>query len=128
MNMLILFPSDYFNPKQVDEVYKTEYKAVCQLPEFNTALFDYDKFVQGEPLKIYPQDFYRGGCIYRGWMLTPPKYADLYEYLNKRGIQLINSCCQYTLCHCFPVVYPEIKAFTPTVLNFTEAINWEQVL
>jgi len=75
--MLILFPSDYFNLKEVDSAYVAEYEAVCKIPDYNIAFFNYDAFVLGEPLKIYPKDFYTGDCIYRGWMLRPDQYVGL---------------------------------------------------
>ena len=80
--MLILFPSDFYNIKEVDSVYASEYEAVSKIPEFKTMLFNYDSFVTGSPLKIYPNEFYKGKCIYRGWMLTPALYGDLYSYLS----------------------------------------------
>ena len=35
--MLILFPSDYFDIKKIDEDYAHEYEAVCRIPEFKSA-------------------------------------------------------------------------------------------
>ena len=68
--MLILFPADYFDPKRPDQDYEAEYEAACRLPDYKIILYNYDRFVQGEPIKTYPDSYYRGNCIYRGWMLT----------------------------------------------------------
>ena len=72
--MLIMFPSDYFDIKQIDSVYAAEYEAVCKIPDFKTVLFNYDEFVSEGSVRIYPKDYYTGDCIYRGWMLSPVQY------------------------------------------------------
>jgi len=126
--MLILFPSDYFNRRNVEPDYVSEYEAVCQIPEFKVVLYNYDGFVSGEPIKLYPKD-YSGDCIYRGWMLTPEQYSVLYSFLLDRGIFLINSPEEYSACHLFPSVYGAIKQYTPLSLCFEQGadIDWEFV-
>jgi len=127
--MLILFPSDYFDPKQPDPDYKAEYKAVCQLPDFKIILYNYDGFAQGEPIKIYPDNYFTGECIYRGWMLSPEQYMALYDFLKNRDIMLINTPEQYDYYHLFPVIYPEIEQYTPKILTFEneQPIDWDSV-
>jgi len=127
--MLILFPSDYFNPKQPDPDYKAEYEAVCRFPEFKIILYNRDGFAQGEPIKIYPDNYFTGECIYRGWMLSPEQYIALYDFLKNRDITLINTLEQYDCYHLFPVVYPEIKQYTPKILFFEseQPIDWDSV-
>ena len=101
--MLILFPSDYFDIKMVDQSYEAEYNAVSTSPELKSVLFNYDEFVADGKLKIYPNK-YSGECIYRGWMLTPQQYKVLYDFLLDFGITLINSPTEYNQCHLFPRV------------------------
>jgi len=127
--MLILFPSDYFNPKQPDSDYKKEYEAVCHLPDIKIILYNYDGFMQNEPIKIYPNDYYTGKCIYRGWMLTPNQYRALFAFLEKSCITLINTPEQYDYCHMFPYVYPHIEQYTPKMLHFEleQPIDWDTV-
>ena len=127
--MLVLFPSDYFNHKQVDADYAAEYEAVCRIPEFKTIFYNYDGFVQGEPLKLYPDDYYTGDCIYRGWMFTPEQYATLYTKLRDKGINLINSPEQYDACHLLPNALPFIEENTPKSLCFPKdaQIDWDLV-
>jgi len=93
--MLILFPSDYFDIKKIDDDYAQEYEAVCRISEFKPLLYNYDEFVDDKPLKLYPDNYYTGECIYRGWMLTPEQYATLYGKLHDNGIKLINTPTQY---------------------------------
>ena len=79
--MLILFPSDYFDIKKVDSDYVQEYEAVAKLSGLNIILFNYDEFVSGMTIKVFPNASYTGQCIYRGWMLTPAQYKTLYDFL-----------------------------------------------
>ena len=125
---MIMFPSDYFDPKKPDEAYLREYEAVCRISG-EVLLFDYDGFVRGEKIKLYPNNYYKGECIYRGWMLSHRQYRDLYVYLEKSGIRLINTPEQYNYCHMFPLVYPKIKEFTPKILYYREGlpIDWNEV-
>ena len=128
--MIVLFPSDYYNIKTVDPDYAAEYEAVCQIPEFKPVLFNFDAFSSGEKIKLYPSDYYKEDfCIYRGWMLNPSKYEDLYYFLLCNNIGLVNAPCEYNECHLFPIVYQEIKEFTPKILCFQNAsdIDWDYV-
>lgn len=127
--MLILFPADYYNIKQVDSEYSAEYEAVCQIPDFKTILYNHDGFTSGEPLKIYPKDYYNGDCIYRGWMLTPDQYKILYGYLYQKDILLINVLHHYKACHLFPNIYESIKHYTPKILHYPKGtqIDWDSV-
>jgi len=127
--MLILFPSDYDNIKQPDPDYKKEYEAVCQIPDFKIILYNYDSFAQGESLRIYPDNYFTGECIYRGWMLNPEQYTTLYDFLRSRDIKLINTPEEYNTCHLFPNIYPEIKQYTPKILYFEkeQLIDWNLV-
>jgi len=127
--MLILFPSDYFDIKKIDVDYAQEYDAVCRIPEFKPIMYNYDGFVDGKPLKLYPNNFYTGECIYRGWMLTPEQYATLYGKLDDEGIRLINTPTQYECYHCFPNAYEHVKNHTPKMLYFPTGtpIKWELV-
>jgi hypothetical protein len=52
-------------------------------------------------------------AIYRGWMITPGKYALLYEALLAKNIKLINNPEEYKSCHYLPESYKWIKDFTP---------------
>ena len=51
--------------------------------------------------------------IYRGWMLRPNQYAQLYDALRDKNICLINSPEQYRHCHFLPESYPLIESRTP---------------
>jgi len=128
--LLILFPADYFDIKSIDLDFSSEYETVCQIPELNTAFFNYDGFVSGDPIKIYPKDYYTGDCIYRGWMLKPEQYKTLYDYLQNIGISLINTPEEYNACHLFPnAICHGLQQHTPHVKVYAdgEKIDWDIV-
>jgi len=124
--MLILFASDYFDIKKVDDDYAAEHEAVCRIPEFKPVHYNYDEFVDDKPLKLYPNNYYTGECLYRGWMLTPQQYTALYSKLREKGIHLINTSAQYEVCHCFPNAYTYVETHTPRILYFPTgaSIDW----
>jgi len=128
--VIILFPSDYYDIKKVDSDYISEYEAVCRIPEFTPVLFNFDNFISGEKLTFFPSDYYKVGfCVYRGWMISPNQYEKLYNFLLNNDICLVNAPCEYNKCHLFPMVYPEIKEYTPNILCFQSInnIDWDNV-
>jgi hypothetical protein len=52
-------------------------------------------------------------AVYRGWMLTPAQYRDLYEALTDRRVSLINTPEEYAYCHHLPLWYPALRDHTP---------------
>lgn len=129
MKTIILFPSDYFHMERIDDEYQAEYEHAAQCSAFLPVLFNYDEFLQQEQVKLYPSVAGNYRCIYRGWMLNPKQYELLYNKLLVRGIVMINSPAEYENLHLFPLVYPEIKAFTPKTAWVEKdcAINWRKV-
>ena len=127
--MLIMFPSEYFDTKQIDPTYAAEYKAVSKIPEFKVILFNHDAFVEDGTIKTYPKDYYTGDCILRSWMLTPEQYAKLYTHLAGVGVRLINSPEQYNTCHLLPNALPYLGQHTPYSLTYPHGtpIDWDVV-
>ena len=128
-DIIILLPSDYYDSKNVDPSFSVEYQAICQIPEFKTILLNYDGFVTGDRIKIYPKDHYTGDCIYRGWMLKPQQYKELYEYLYDKNILLINNPEEYNNCHLFPYAFNHVYNYTPKSMCYEdgETIYWDVV-
>lgn len=124
----ILFPSDYFNVREVDAEYKTEYDEAGN-QGYQTVLFAYDEYIINNKLLLYPTNFEPGVYIYRGWMLKSADYKRLYSELKQKGIQLINNPEEYRSCHEFPYSYEMIKDLTPKILIYkeNEKINWDYV-
>ncbi len=126
--MKILFPSDFFKIKQIDVDYSEEYNTSKQL-NFEPILFNYDEFINDKKLKLYPHELSEGLCIYRGWMLKPEQYLELYNQLKQKNIILINSPTEYNKFHLFPNVYNDLKNFTPETIWYEniEEIDWNLV-
>lgn len=120
MKLTILYPGSYFNLKKVDEDYDFEYQEAAKFPELQIVFFNYDGFLAGDRLKLYPISQEPGLCIYRGWMVKPEKYQKLYEELKAKGLELINTPEQYENCHEFPRSYSHLKDFTPPMVHFPE--------
>lgn len=127
MNVSILFPCDYFNNKKVDEDYLEEYKVAQELG-FNTIFINYEELENGS-IKLSSNEFEEGLCIYRGWMLKPETYKNLYDYLENKGLTLINTHEEYSNCHLFPLSYGLLEQFTPKINVFSkdEVIDWDKI-
>ena len=125
----ILYPADFFDLKKVDEDYEYEYREAVQFPEFQILFYNYDEFAAGEKLRFYPGDFEGGLCVYRGWMLQPSAYEELYRTLAGRGLRLINTPDEYENCHEFPNSYDLLQTFTPGMMAYPmgEAVDWRAV-
>jgi len=65
--------------------------------------------------------------IYRGWMLTPNQYQNLYDGLLKKNIELINSPAEYKYCHYLPDSYEKIETKTPKS-NWTTELDNDSIL
>jgi len=124
MKHIILFPSDYFDTKQIDETYLPEYNEVCKLPEFDILLYNHDMLVNENTLRFYPRpdEFHGSVCVGRTWMLQPSEYGKLHNRLISHGVTLINPIQYYKTMHLFPLIYLDIKDFTPKTIIF-EDIN-----
>jgi len=114
--MEIIFCADPLNPKSVDSDYVREVQAVsaCSLPY---SIVDYEALVNdndiSRALKQIPKTQKCRPAIYRGWMMTPDKYAILYHALENEGVKLINTPAQYQHSHYLPENYPVIQNVTP---------------
>mgnify|MGYP007061391290 CR=1 FL=1 len=57
-------------------------------------------------------------AVYRGWMLKPDRYGDLFNALKSRNIELINSPDNYKFCHYLPDSYDVIRNYAPNTIWF----------
>ncbi|PSL09425.1 uncharacterized protein DUF1871 [Fusobacterium naviforme] len=110
-------------PRRVDEDYEEEYQAAGL--DHPCALFSYEDFSMGK-LSLYGEEI-SGLTIYRGWMLKPEEYRDLYKRLEKRGIILINTPDEYERYHFLPGWYEDFKDETPLSV-WTEENNIGDIL
>ncbi|MBO0795198.1 MAG: ATP-grasp domain-containing protein [Ktedonobacteraceae bacterium] len=114
--MRIIFCADYWNSRSVDEAFEAEANVVERL-QINYSLIDIEALVeqrnaQRAVRKVDPASS-EEVAIYRGWMLKPHAYAQLFAALAERGLALINTPAAYTHCHYLPESYHLIEGFTP---------------
>lgn len=114
---VVIFCNDYLAPRSVDPDFSAEYDA-ARAAGFDTLLVCYEDLIKGLgvslPLKAPPP---QGLGIYRGWMLAPGQYGQLYGVLEGLGIQLVNTPKDYAHTHHFPNCYPILSGNTPTSIS-----------
>jgi hypothetical protein len=114
--MKVIFCSDPLDSRKPDMMYEKEASAVDQLG-LKYSLIGYEALVnESNPEKAVQRveqlpDPEPG--IYRGWMLKPHQYQQLYDALTHQGIRLINDPTAYKHCHYLPESYSIIEGYTP---------------
>ena len=98
--MIFLFPSDYFNPKQVDKMY-IEQAASLNKEGFNTAAICLESVGDNSP-KINPPLPQNSEVVYRGWMLSPSEYELLVNAVERAAAFPFTSQAEYLLTHYLP--------------------------
>lgn len=124
--MRLLYPSDDFNHKQPDETYQEEYIA-AKAAGLSCSLYSVEEFELGQ-LKLRPPTLQGEEIVYRGWMLTPSAYSDLYRLVQAQGGQLITSTDHYRFCHYLPEWYRSCEIFTPETIFCDKDADFESVL
>lgn len=105
--MILLFPADPLNTRQVDPFYEAEMQAAetanitCAVISFETLLVNPQQAVRSVPSGD-------SLAVYRGWMMTVEQYEGFYNALALRAIQLINDPAMYRHTHHLPESYPLI--------------------
>ena len=125
--MRIVFCSEPFFPLRVDSAYESEANA-AQETDFEFDLADFEALVNDGNLtaairKVKEQSAIVS-AIYRGWMLKPEIYSQLYESLLKRNIKLINSPAEYKHCHYLPESYSLIENYTPATVFIRQSSDF----
>ena len=118
--MTLLFPGSYINYREIEEDMQEEYLAAEETGLFRTVLFNYDEWLAGDLLRIRSDEAITNPVIYRGWMLKPNEYEELYLTLELQGIQLLTSPEEYQNLHLFPNVYPDIREDTAGMMIFED--------
>ena len=114
--MRVIFCEDPLRARRVDEVYQPEADAVaaCGL---NHSVVNYESLVNAndpaQAVKRVTSEEQPALGIYRGWMLRPNEYENLYKAMAEKGIRLINEPQAYTHCHYLPESYSVIETYTP---------------
>lgn len=112
--MLFVFCRDSEEPGLPERDFAREVEAVGSLGGA-FVLIDHDALASGDLRRalrgIAPREV-EERAVYRGWMLTPERYAELYAGLSARGLRLINEPAAYRRCHYLPDSYPAIETHT----------------
>lgn len=87
--MNILFPSHPFSIGEPDPSMAQEYNVAKSLGH-NVMLFDYDKFIRNEGLKVNFLEFTQPiNAVYIGWMMNMDQYLSLLFGLDAMNCELI---------------------------------------
>ncbi len=123
--MRIIYCDSVFDNKIIEPDYEEEKKSAVNVG-FDFSLISYEELTDGNiatALRFTKQSKNKEFGIYRGWMLTPNQYQNLYEGLLKKNIELINSPYEYKHCHYLPNSYDKIASKTPKSNWTTELTN-----
>lgn len=111
-----LFCENPFEPNNVDEDYSDEFES-AKINGFKTLLFNFDDLTNEYDFKNATKRIKHNAnlsnVIYRGWMLTPKQYSNLYEDLLSKNYKLINNVIEYQNCHYLPDSLEFIEGKTP---------------
>jgi hypothetical protein len=114
--MKIVYCAAPLDARTVDMDYAAEAEAAYALGvsyvlvNFEALVHDHDAAaaVRRVPARATPEL-----ASYRGWMLKPPVYAQLYDALAARGLVLVNDPAAYRHCHHLPEWYALAEGQTP---------------
>lgn len=124
--MRFLFPSDYFNPKKVDEAYSEQFDCLRNIG-FETSVISLESLASGSS-KIHPYPDAGSKLVYRGWMITADDYSLLVNVVRDSGAEALISREEYLATHYLPNWYPLISELTPETLFFSIEDNLEDEL
>lgn len=113
--MLILFCSDPFDPRRPDGAWAAEIDA-AKAAGADTAWVHWERVVQDDvagAVERVPECPPGTRAVYRGWMLSVPRYQALFDALLARGVELVNTPRAYAATHHLPSWYPALRGVTP---------------
>jgi len=115
----LFFCNDPFDTKQPDPDFNAEFVA-ARNHGFTTHLFSFEDLVKEKDAVIATRRIKASAelqpVIYRGWMLKPADYTQLYNALLLKNYKLINTPVEYTSCHYLPAAYAFIEKHTPKTI------------
>lgn len=118
----ILFPSDYFEKKQVDEAMRSEHDAAVVDARLDIRLFNLEQFEESGELQLsYPFLDPSLPLIYRGWMMKPVQYTLFFDALRAEGLAPVVQPVMYSEFHMFPLAYRRhwaLREHSPLLMSF----------
>src|SRR5262249_24547767 len=115
--MRLLYPTSPLQLREPDELYAEEHAAALGAG-FDVSLFSFEEFTAGS-FRARPAISSDDTVLYRGWMVTPAQYRQLYLEISRFGAGMLTSPEQYELCHHLPRWYPTLAEFTPETYFFS---------
>ena len=109
--MKILFCENLLKPNTVDDAFLDEYNNAINTG-FDVLLYDFEK----KKLKMGSKNYKMEEIIYRGWMINPYEYNELYNELYSKNYRLINNPTEYQNCHYLPDSLKYIVNYTPKTI------------
>jgi hypothetical protein len=108
--MKFIFCNNPFKPNEADEAFFEEYKN-AKNNDFEVLLYNFEE----KSLKIKANDKLET-VIYRGWMINPTEYNNMYNVLLSKNYMLINNPTEYQNCHYLPDSLKFIENYTPKTI------------
>lgn len=109
----ILFPSEAIGEHTIDAAFGVEREA-AEAVGHACYLIDHTRATTGDVARAIahvPSDL---AClVYRGWMVSPQQYAQIFDALALRSTFLLNTAEAYLCCHYLPESYHLIEGHTP---------------
>ncbi|GHG22039.1 hypothetical protein CBQ26_08255 [Deinococcus indicus] len=112
--MRVVFPADYFNPRQPDETFAAQAEAFARRGwSVSTCALDGDRVFR-------PALMSGETVLYRGWMLDGAGYRAFAEAVQRAGAWVITSPEAYLAAHHLPRWAPLLADVTPETVCFTD--------
>ncbi len=127
--MRIIYCDSVFDNKIIEPDYEEEKKSAINVG-FDFSLISFEELVDeniATSLRFVKEAASKEYGLYRGWMLTPNQYQNLYIGLLKKNIELINSPTEYKHCHYLPESYSKIESKTPKS-NWTKELTNDSII
>ncbi len=124
--MRIIYCADPWDKRHPDPAYEAEVVAATEAG-LAYSVVDFDILVSEENMvkavrRVEPSPE-PTLAIYRGWMLRPEVYQQLYDVLASKQLYLINTPDAYKHCHYLPESYAVIEGFTPVSVWLKTGVN-----
>ncbi|MCJ8288343.1 MAG: ATP-grasp domain-containing protein [Crocinitomicaceae bacterium] len=126
--MRIIYCDNVFDNIVIEPDYETEKKS-AEIAGFDCSLISFEELTSGNiltALRFIKEAELNEIAIYRGWMLNPKQYRNLYHGLLNKNIRLINSPSEYQHCHYLPDSYAKIETKTPKS-NWTTDLTYSTI-
>ncbi len=127
--MRIIYCDSVIDTRKIEPDYQIEKESAIK-EGFRFSIISFEELIQGNIIKALQnieESKKEEKGIYRGWMLTPDQYGELYDGLLKKNIRLINTAKEYKHCHYLPESYRKIAHKTPRS-NWTIDLGEEKIL